>query len=102
MIEPARTLDTDMESAIKDPSFFESADVTVQLDGGEMRLHSQIACQRCPFFDGLFNGLRGADGSLHVAEIQKKRSMLILKISIRQFRIRSPSYICRYCRPIIR
>lgn len=59
MIEPARTLDIDMESAIMDPFFFESADVTVQLDDGEVRLHSQIACQRCPFFDGLFNGRSG-------------------------------------------
>ncbi|GAD96095.1 BTB domain and ankyrin repeat protein [Paecilomyces variotii No. 5] len=59
MIEPTRTLDMDMESSIKDPSLFESADVAVQLDGGEVKLHSQIACQRCPFFDGLFNGRSG-------------------------------------------
>ncbi|KAJ9309320.1 hypothetical protein DTO217A2_1258 [Paecilomyces variotii] len=59
MIEPTRTLNMDMEAAIKDASLFESADVVVQLDGGEVKLHSQIACQRCPFFDGLFNGRSG-------------------------------------------
>ncbi|KAL1847008.1 hypothetical protein Plec18167_003014 [Paecilomyces lecythidis] len=59
MIEPTRTLNMDMEFAIQDPALFESADVTVQLDGGEVKLHSQIACRRCPFFDGLFNGRSG-------------------------------------------
>lgn len=53
-VEPA--LDADMKVAISDPTFFEDGDVTVQLDGADMTLHSQLLCQRCPFFKGLFQG----------------------------------------------
>ncbi|RMZ74567.1 BTB domain and ankyrin repeat containing [Pyrenophora seminiperda CCB06] len=56
MVKPRRSLHMDMELAIKDPSFFESGDVIIDLADGEMLLHSDIICQRCPFFEGLFRG----------------------------------------------
>ncbi|KAI9926766.1 hypothetical protein ASPWEDRAFT_120199 [Aspergillus wentii DTO 134E9] len=59
MVEPARNLKTDLSRAISDPSFFESGDVIVQLNGGTQKVHSQVVCQRCPFFDALFNGRSG-------------------------------------------
>lgn len=49
----------DLELAIKDQSFFGSGDVIVDLADGEMVLHSDIICQRCPFFEGLFRGRAG-------------------------------------------
>jgi hypothetical protein len=49
----------DLELAIKEPSFFDSGDVIVDLADGEMLLHSDIVCQRCPFFEGLFRGRAG-------------------------------------------
>lgn len=59
IIEPAKCLKIDMQHAISDPSFFESGDVTIQLNGGCVRAHSQVMCRRCPFFDGLFHGRSG-------------------------------------------
>lgn len=56
MVEPARSLKFDMEGAITDPSFFDNGDVTVQLNGDAIKMHSQVVCQRCPFFDALFHG----------------------------------------------
>ncbi|KAL1982094.1 hypothetical protein VTN96DRAFT_1749 [Rasamsonia emersonii] len=59
MVEPARSLNVDMERAIQDPAFFESSDVTIQLKGGTAKAHSQLLCRRCPFFEGLFHGRSG-------------------------------------------
>ena len=33
--------------------------LTIPLADGEMLLHADIICQRCPFFDGLFRGRAG-------------------------------------------
>lgn len=59
MVHPRRSLQVDMELAIKERSFFESGDIVVDLVDGEMLLHSDIVCQRCPFFEGLFRGRAG-------------------------------------------
>ncbi|PYH91945.1 BTB domain and ankyrin repeat protein [Aspergillus ellipticus CBS 707.79] len=59
MIEPTRTLKIDMERAVKDPTFFDSADVIIELKDGEVKAHSQVICQRCPFFNALFFGRSG-------------------------------------------
>ncbi|KAJ5302984.1 hypothetical protein N7476_009783 [Penicillium atrosanguineum] len=56
MVEPQPSLKTDMAHAIKHLSFFDDADVVIQLNGGSVKVHSQVVCQRCPFFDALFNG----------------------------------------------
>ncbi|KFA76393.1 hypothetical protein S40288_04792 [Stachybotrys chartarum IBT 40288] len=50
------SLDTDMEEAITDPAFFDDGNVIIQLDGAEVEAHSQLLCQRCPFFEGMFYG----------------------------------------------
>lgn len=59
MGEPSRTLHHDMERALYDPTFFESGDVTIRLKDAIIRAHSQVVCQRCPFFDALFHGRSG-------------------------------------------
>lgn len=60
MIDPHQSLKSDMARAIADPSFFESGDVVIELsDDDEVRAHSQVICQRCLFFDVLFNGRSG-------------------------------------------
>ncbi|KAL7799192.1 hypothetical protein V8C37DRAFT_152218 [Trichoderma ceciliae] len=51
-----RTLDTDLQEAITDPIFFDDGDVVLELDEDEVTVHSHLLCQRCPFFDGMFNG----------------------------------------------
>ena len=59
MSQPERRLNIDLATAFEDPSFFEDGDAVAELDGGEMRVHSSILRQRCPFFEGLFNGRAG-------------------------------------------
>jgi hypothetical protein len=59
MAQPEKVLPTDMECAFQDPGFFESGDVVIELKGAEIKVHSQIMCQRCPFFLGLFHGRAG-------------------------------------------
>ena len=59
MTEPERRMNTDMAIAIKDPTYFEDGDTLIELDGSEILAHSSLLCQRCPFFQGLFNGRAG-------------------------------------------
>ncbi|KAJ5899568.1 hypothetical protein N7495_004312 [Penicillium taxi] len=60
MVEPDRSLKSDMAIAIHHHSFFNDADVVVQLKGGNsVKVHSKYVCQRCPFFDALFHGHSG-------------------------------------------
>ena len=56
MTIPPRTLHKDFESAISQPGYFDNGDVEVELDGGSMKVHSALMVQRCPFFEGLFQG----------------------------------------------
>lgn len=59
MVSPLRSMNFDFASALNEPSFFDSADVIVELADGEMPVHSALMCQRCPFFEGLFRGRAG-------------------------------------------
>jgi alpha-tubulin suppressor-like RCC1 family protein len=59
MVNPRRSLNMDMEMAIKDQSYFDSGDMIIELADGEMLLHADVVCQRCPFFEGLFRGRAG-------------------------------------------
>lgn len=56
MIRPKKCLSVDMYFATLDPNFFEDGDTIIELEDLEVRAHSAILCQRCPFFKGLFNG----------------------------------------------
>lgn len=59
MIEPTKHLHLDMEYAIRDPIFFDSGDLLLELDGSSVKVHSELMAQRCPFFEGLFHGRSG-------------------------------------------
>ena len=56
MIEPKRSLDMDMEYAFREGILETSGDIIVQLKETEVRVVNALVCQRCPFFEGLFNG----------------------------------------------
>ena len=56
MTEPDKRLDVDLDRAMNDPSFFDDGDTIIELDGSERLVHSSLLCQRCPFFEGMFNG----------------------------------------------
>lgn len=56
MTEPPKSVREDFELAIRQPNYFDSGDVEVELDGKKVKVHSALMCQRCPFFEGLFEG----------------------------------------------
>ncbi|KAI6083226.1 hypothetical protein F4821DRAFT_245205 [Hypoxylon rubiginosum] len=53
---PSRSMHKDLKLAVEDPAFFEDGDALLELDGDEIPIHSAMLCQRCPWFQGLFNG----------------------------------------------
>ncbi|KAL4979064.1 hypothetical protein BDW66DRAFT_128471 [Aspergillus desertorum] len=59
MVRPVKSMKTDFMAAFNDPSFFDSGDVVIELNGDRMIAHSQVICQRCPFFYALFVGRSG-------------------------------------------
>ncbi|KAL4909175.1 hypothetical protein BDW74DRAFT_187478 [Aspergillus multicolor] len=59
MVRPVRSMKADFAAALSDPAFFDSGDVVVELNGDRMIAHSQVICQRCPFFYALFIGRSG-------------------------------------------
>lgn len=59
MVNPRKSMNLDMELAVREETFFDNGDMIVELSDGEMLLHADIACQRCPFFEGLFRGRAG-------------------------------------------
>lgn len=56
MAAPSKTLHQDLGAAVIDSCYLETGDVEVELDDSSIRVHSSLMCQRCPFFEGLFNG----------------------------------------------
>ncbi len=57
--EPKRSMHEDFKLATKHRGFFDDADAILELDGAEVPVHSAFLCQRCPWFQGLFNGRSG-------------------------------------------
>lgn len=51
-----KSLDTDLQHAIADETYFDDGDMVIELDGDEISAHSHLICQRCPFFEGMFFG----------------------------------------------
>ncbi|KAI0816106.1 hypothetical protein GGR55DRAFT_625222 [Xylaria sp. FL0064] len=52
----SRSMNVDFRDAFNDPIFFEDGDALLELNGDEIPVHSAMLCQRCPWFQGLFNG----------------------------------------------
>ena len=56
MTAPPKSMHEDFDLAIRQPDYFDNGDVEVELDGKNVKVHSALMCQRCPFFEGLFEG----------------------------------------------
>ena len=59
MTSPPQTLHEDFEQAMRSLTYFENGDIEVELDGSSQIVHGAFVCQRCPFFEGLFQGRAG-------------------------------------------
>ncbi|GAA83819.1 BTB domain and ankyrin repeat protein [Aspergillus luchuensis IFO 4308] len=92
MIEPTKSLKVDMERAIRDPAFFDSADVVIELNGSEVKAHSQVICQRCPFFNALFFGR--SEGMWLLSRRADPEHMV--RIDLRHFEPNVFNFVLRY------
>ncbi|KAL8371088.1 hypothetical protein RB595_001103 [Gaeumannomyces hyphopodioides] len=93
--DPTCTLTDDLESAMKDPVFFQDADVVVELDGGETAAHSSLLCQRCPYFDGLFRGRSAGMWLASRLDTAPDRPQRI-PVDMKHFEPKPFSYVMRY------
>lgn len=82
MVEPTKCIHVDMELAVTDLGYFEDGDLDIELDGGSVRVHSALICQRCPFFEGLFNG-RAAGQWLNDRRESLKDSFEAVKVDLK-------------------
>lgn len=82
MAEPSKVMDQDLERAIRNPDYFKSADLEIELDGASVKVHSALLCQRCPFFEGLFNG-RASGLWLASRREQARTSQEALKVDLK-------------------
>jgi hypothetical protein len=88
MITPVRSMNLDMELAIKNVPFFDDGDVSIRLSDGEVQVHSAIICQRCPFFHGMFKGRAGGQwlaGRRELAEPSDTISIDLKHVDLRVF-----------------
>ncbi|KAJ5089860.1 hypothetical protein N7532_008544 [Penicillium argentinense] len=90
MVEPQRSLKTDMAHAIKSDTFFDDADVVVDLKGDAVKVHSQVICQRCPFFDTLFHGLSGGRW------LASRRSSEMIHVDLQHIERPTFDFVLRY------
>ena len=82
MTEPPKSMHEDIEVAIHQPHYFDNGDVEVELDGKNVKVHSALMCQRCPFFEGLFEG-RAAGLWLSSRRQQLKEPEEAIKVDLR-------------------
>jgi alpha-tubulin suppressor-like RCC1 family protein len=58
-VHPEKQLDRDLDSAYPAPGFFDDGDILLELDGTSILAHSSLLCQRCPWFETLYQGRSG-------------------------------------------
>ena len=91
---PSRTMDDDYCKAIEDPAYFEDGDALLELDGDEIPAHSTLLCQRCPWFQGLFNG---RSGGMWLANRREGQAMSDkVPIDLRHFNPESFHYVLQH------
>ncbi|KAL5318787.1 hypothetical protein ACEPPN_013854 [Leptodophora sp. 'Broadleaf-Isolate-01'] len=92
MSEPDGQMNIDMALALQDPTFFNDGDAIIELDGSEVVVHSALLCQRCPFFEGLFNGRAGGQW---LAE-RRQNNTEAVRIDLKHFQPGAFHLVLRY------
>ncbi|KAI1814891.1 hypothetical protein GGS20DRAFT_377420 [Poronia punctata] len=90
----SRSMDADFRDAVDDPSFFEDGDALLELDGDSIPVHSTMLCQRCPWFQGLFNGR--SQGKWLESRRATQDSSDVVNIDLRHLNPESFHYVLRY------
>ncbi|GAP87053.1 putative BTB POZ domain-containing protein [Rosellinia necatrix] len=91
---PTRSMNRDFEDAVNDLAFFEDGDALLELDGDEIPVHSAMLCQRCPWFQGLFNGRSG--GKWLESRRAAQNDSDLVKIDLRHMNPESFHYVLQY------
>ena len=93
MVAPEPHLNLDMALALQDSRFLDGGDIIIDLaDDEETMVHSIIMCQRCPFFDGMFNGRAGGKWLDH----RRGDAEDILRIDLKHFSLETFELVVRY------
>ena len=95
MTEPPKTLHDDLELAIGDLSYFDNGDIEIELDGATQLAHSALMCQRCPFFEGMFQG-RAAGRWLSQRRDHDQDSPEPVKVDLTHINPRAFDYVLRH------
>ena len=95
MTAPPKTLDKDFERVIRQPNYFANGDVEVDLDGESMKVHSALMIQRCPFFEGLFQG-RAAGRWLSSRREQLQEQQDTINVDLRHVDPRVFTFVLRH------
>ncbi|KAK4960851.1 hypothetical protein LTR28_004854, partial [Elasticomyces elasticus] len=82
MVEAKPGLDADLELALRDPAFLDDGDTIVQLADADVKAHSVLLRQRCPFFEGMFEGRAGGLW-LHERRAQSNQPSDAVKIDLK-------------------
>jgi len=82
MVEPPKTLHEDLAAAIGHSEYLGHGDVEVELDGESIKVHQAMICQRCPFFQGLFNG-RAGGAWLSLRRSQSQEPQAPIKVDLK-------------------
>ncbi|KAI0875809.1 hypothetical protein GGS24DRAFT_273162 [Hypoxylon argillaceum] len=90
----SRSMNVDFQHAINDAIFFQDGDTLLELDGDEVTVHSAMLCQRCPWFQGLFNG-RSRGKWLESRRAEQGDSDLV-KIDLRHMNPESFHYVIQF------
>ena len=95
MVEPTRSLHHDMTCSICDPSFLQTGDIEIEIDGANVRVHSALMRQRCPFFEGLLNG-RAAGSWLSSRRQIAQDSQEVIKVDLKHVDSEVFRYVLQY------
>lgn len=93
MVDPEPQLNLDIAVAIQDPGYLASGDIIIDLsEDEEIMVHSVIMCQRCPFFDGMFNGRAGG----RWLDDRRGDTGDVLRIDLKHFSLETFQLVVRY------
>lgn len=90
-----QSLDMDMAQALNHDSYFEDGDVVLEFDDEIDRVvHSDLICQRCPFFDGMFRGR--SQGQWLAGRLDPLNSTERLRIDLKHIPVSVGDYVIRF------
>ena len=92
---PNPRLKSDLRCALSRPEFFNHADLVIELAENEVKVHSAVMCQRCPFFEGIMNG-RAAGKWLSSRRLEDAQDVNAVRVDLSHFDPDAFQLVLRY------